>query len=234
MKFGVVTFPGSNCDHDCHRVVADVLKQPVVYLWHKEHYLDNCDVIILPGGFAHGDYLRTGAIARFSPIMREVADFALRGGMVIGICNGFQILCEAGLLPGAMLKNRTLRFVHKQIYLKVERNDTAFSNTYRPGQILKMPTAHGDGCYFNRPEEIKKLEDSGQILFRYCDQNGKVTDEANPNGSVNNIAGIIDSGGNVMGMMPHPDRAAEALLGSSDGAGVFASIVSRFAGMMVA
>lgn len=260
MKFGVVTFPGSNCDYDCFHVVKDVLKQPVVYLWHKEHYLDNCDVIILPGGFAHGDYLRTGAIARFSPIMREVADFAMRGGMVIGICNGFQILCEAGLLPGALLRNRNLRFVHKQIYLKVERNDTAFTNAYRKNQVLKMPTAHGEGCYYNTPEEIKKLEDGGQVLFRYCDRDGKITDEANhpstdlpstslgsardkslrvddgvfDNGSINNIAGIINRAGNVMGVMPHPDRAAEAILGSADGAGVFASMVTRFAGTMVA
>ncbi len=234
MKFGVVTFPGSNCDYDCFHMVKDVLKQPVVYLWHKEHYLDNCDVIILPGGFAHGDYLRTGAIARFSPIMREVADFSMRGGMVIGICNGFQILCEAGLLPGAMLRNRTLRFVHKQIYLRIGRNDTAFTNAYRKNQVLKMPTAHGEGCYYNTPEEIKKLEDGGLVLFRYCDQNGKVTEETNHNGSINNIAGIVNPAGNVMGIMPHPDRAAETILGSADGAGVFVSMVARFAGMMVA
>ncbi|HXF49312.1 MAG TPA: phosphoribosylformylglycinamidine synthase subunit PurQ [Verrucomicrobiae bacterium] len=234
MKFGVVTFPGSNCDYDCYHVVADVLKQPVVYLWHKDHYLNNCDVIILPGGFSYGDYLRTGAIARFSPIMREVADFAMRGGIVIGICNGFQILCEAGLLPGALLRNRSLRFVHRPVYLRVEKNDTAFTNVYQKGQVLKMPTAHGDGCYYNTPEEIKKLEAGGQILFRYCDREGKVTEEANPNGSLSNIAGIVNSAGNVMGLMPHPDRAAEGILGSADGAGVFFSMVARFAGMVLA
>ncbi|HLG93325.1 MAG TPA: phosphoribosylformylglycinamidine synthase subunit PurQ, partial [candidate division Zixibacteria bacterium] len=202
MKFGVVTFPGSNCDYDCYRVVQDVLKQPVVYLWHKDHYLDNCDVIILPGGFAHGDYLRTGAIARFSPIMREVADFSMRGGIVIGVCNGFQVLCEAGLLPGALLRNCSLRFLHRPVYLRVEKNDTAFTNAYQKGRVLKMPAAHGDGCYYNTPEEIKKLEAGGQILFRYCDREGRVTEAANPNGSLNNIAGIINPAGNVMGLMP--------------------------------
>ena len=228
MKFGVVTFPGSNCDYDAYYAVRHVLGEEAEFLWHKSSDLNNCDVIILPGGFAHGDYLRAGAIARFSPIMSQVVTFARSGGIVIGICNGFQVLTEVGLLPGALIRNRHLRFSCRQTYLRVERTDTVFSAACQPGEILKVPIAHGEGGYYNFESDIGKLEDDGRVLFRYVNRQGEATDEANPNGSVNNIAGIINADGNVLGMMPHPERAMEVLLGSADGLKVFESLrVSR-------
>ncbi|MDQ7798552.1 MAG: phosphoribosylformylglycinamidine synthase subunit PurQ [Candidatus Edwardsbacteria bacterium] len=224
MKFAVITFPGSNCDYDCYRAVKDHLKCQVEYVWHREHSLNNCDCVILPGGFSYGDYLRTGAIARFSPIMRQVVDFAGKGGPVIGICNGFQILLESGLLPGAMLVNRSLQFICKTVHLKVENNTLPFTNRLTAGQLLRVPIAHKEGNYFADQRTIKELEDSGRVVFRYSDGSGRVDDSANPNGSLNNIAGITNRQGNVLGMMPHPERAMEQLLGSSDGSLVFDSI----------
>jgi len=224
MKFAVITFPGSNCDYDCYRAVKDHLKCPVEYIWHREHSLNNCDCVILPGGFSYGDYLRTGAIARFSPIMQEVMDFAEQGGPVIGICNGFQILLESGLLPGAMLVNRSLQFICQTVHLKVENNKLPFTNKLTKDQLIRIPIAHKEGNYYADDKTIKELEDNGQVVFRYCDSSGKADDTANPNGSVNNIAGITNKNGNVLGMMPHPERAIEQLLGSSDGALIFDSI----------
>jgi len=226
MKFGVIIFPGSNCDHDCYHALKHVLGQEVEFLWHKNMNVDRCDVLVLPGGFSYGDYLRVGAIARFSPVMESVVDFANRGGSVIGICNGFQILCEAGLLPGVLMQNRSLRFVCRFTHLRVENSDTLFTNQCRTGEILRMPVAHADGLYYADEETLEELNKNRQILFRYCDPNGELTDDANPNGSLQNIAGIINTAGNVMGIMPHPDRSAEALLSSADGARVFNSIIS--------
>lgn len=226
MKLGVVTFPGSNCDADARHVSA-LAGFEVHALWHKDTALpDGLDAIILPGGFSYGDYLRTGAIARFSPIMAEVIAFAKNGGIVIGICNGFQILCESGLLPGALIRNENLSFVCKDVYLRVESTDTAFTNTCAPGSILRIPVAHGEGRYTASADVIDELERTGRVLFRYVDANGAVTPEANPNGSLNNIAGIINANGNVMGMMPHPERASEAILGCADGMSVFTSLVA--------
>lgn len=230
MKFGIIVFPGSNCDHDCEHVLRDVLKQEVKMFWHKETSLGDLDCVVLPGGFSYGDYLRTGAIARFSPIMKEVIRFAQKGGLVIGICNGFQILLECGLLLGAMLRNRTLQFVCKFVHLRVENVETPFTNLFgengsngRP-PILKLPIAHGEGNYFADAETLRRLKENNQILFRYCDQEGQVTDSANPNGSLDNIAGICNEQGNVLGMMPHPERASEAELGSSDGRKIWESL----------
>ncbi|MEQ8201968.1 MAG: phosphoribosylformylglycinamidine synthase subunit PurQ [Syntrophomonadaceae bacterium] len=228
MKFGVIVFPGSNCDADCYHVVQDVLGQEADYIWHKQDSLAGCDALILPGGFSYGDYLRTGAIARFSPIMPAVIDFAQQGGLVIGICNGFQILLEAGLLPGAMLRNRSLKFICGRINLKVERTDTAFTNQLLPGEIIKVPIAHGEGNYFCDPPTLAALKRDNRILFTYCDENGAESQEANPNGSVANIAGIINEGGNVLGMMPHPERCSEEILGGTDGLGIFASMLQSF------
>jgi len=226
MKLGVVTFPGSNCDADARHVSA-LAGFEVHALWHKDTALpDGLDAIILPGGFSYGDYLRTGAIARFSPIMAEVIAFAKNGGIVIGICNGFQILCESGLLPGALIRNENLSFVCKDVYLRVESTDTTFTNTCAPGSILRIPVAHGEGRYTASADVIEELERTGRVLFRYVDANGAVTPEANPNGSLNNIAGIINANGNVMGMMPHPERASEAILGCADGMSVFTSLVA--------
>ena len=224
MKFGVVTFPGSNCDYDAYAAVKHIMKEEVAFLWHKSNDLENCDVIILPGGFSYGDYLRAGAIAKFSPIMDKVIKFAHAGGVVIGICNGFQVLTECGLLPGAVIRNDHLRFSCKYVYLRVENEKSIFTGGSKKGEILKIPIAHGEGNYYHFDEEITKLEDSGQVVFRYVDPDGKVTPEANPNGSVNNIAGIINEEGNVLGMMPHPERAVEEILGSADGLKVFESI----------
>lgn len=224
MKFAVITFPGSNCDYDCYRAVKDHLRCPVEYIWHREHSLNNCDCVILPGGFSYGDYLRTGAIARYSPIMREVMDFAEKGGPVIGICNGFQILLESGLLPGAMMVNRGLQFICKTVYLKTENNGLPFTNKLGKGQTIRVPIAHKEGNYYADPETIKELEDGGRVVFRYCDDRGQINEQANPNGSINNIAGITNKKGNVLGMMPHPERAMESILGSADGALVFDSI----------
>lgn len=224
MKVGVVTFPGSNCDFDSYAAVKHVLKEEVEFLWHKSTDLAGSDLVILPGGFAYGDYLRAGAIARFSPIMEEVIKFAHSGGMVLGICNGFQVLTECGLLPGALLRNRHLRFSCKFVYLRVENIDNRFTGASAVGNVLKIPIAHGEGNYYFHDDRIRELEDNGQVLFRYCDREGKVTDDANPNGSRNSIAGIINREGNVLGMMPHPERAVEEILGSTDGLEIFESV----------
>lgn len=226
VKFGVVVFPGSNCDHDAYYVCKKIMHQDAVFLWHKDAALQDVDVVILPGGFSYGDYLRCGAIARFSPIMKEVVRFAHDGGMVIGICNGFQILVEAGLLPGVLLRNASLRFVCKYVNLKVENANTRFTNACRPGEVLAIPIAHGDGNYFTDPQTLAALEANRQIVFRYSDIDGRITDGANPNGSMANIAGIVNEAGNVLGMMPHPERAADPLLRHTDGQKVFQSIIS--------
>jgi phosphoribosylformylglycinamidine synthase I len=229
MKFGIVTFPGSNCDYDAFQAVTDILGEDVTYLWHKDHDLQGSDVIILPGGFSYGDYLRAGAIARFSPIMREVAAHAKAGGPVLGICNGFQIACEAGLLPGALMRNSHLQFVSAEVRIRVENSDTMFTNLYDRGEILRVPVAHGDGRYVASVEVLDELEDSGRVVFRYADADGNISAEANPNGSERNIAGIISEGGNVLGMMPHPERACSPLLGSNDGVRLLESILVRVA-----
>lgn len=225
MKFGVVIFPGSNCDQDCIHVLRTVLGQEVVELWHKERGLQGCECLVLPGGFSYGDYLRTGAIARFSPIMDSVAEHARAGRPVIGICNGFQILCEAGLLPGAMIRNRSLRFICKTVHLKVENSKTLFSRFKK--DVMSIPIAHGEGNYFIHEDGLNRLQDNGQIVFRYCDKDGAVTSESNPNGSLDNIAGIINKAGNVLGMMPHPERCSEDVLGDKDGLLIFQSIVQN-------
>jgi len=229
MRFSVTVFPGSNCDHDCEYVVRNVMGQPVEMVWHKETDLKDPDCVVVPGGFSYGDYLRTGAIARFSPVMRSVADFAAKGGLVIGICNGFQILCEAGLLPGALLRNKTLKFICQSVHVRVEETDTPFTNACSKGQALKIPIAHGEGNYFIDPEGLKKLKDNRQVVVRYCDPKGALTQEANPNGSLDSIAGICNLKRNVFGLMPHPDRSGEDVLGSSDGKFLWNSILSATA-----
>jgi phosphoribosylformylglycinamidine synthase subunit PurQ / glutaminase len=226
MKFAIVVFPGSNCDHDAYHAAKHVLGQEAAFVWHKDSSLAGADVVVLPGGFSHGDYLRTGAIARFSPVMASVAEFARQGGPVLGICNGFQILLEAGLLPGAMLRNRDLKFHCEMVGVKVERTDTPFTQSASPGQVLQLPIAHGEGNYFAGPEVIDALESSGRIVFRYCDAQGGTSDAANPNGSLRNIAGICSEGRNVVGLMPHPERACERVLGSADGLVLFESVVN--------
>ncbi|KPJ70107.1 phosphoribosylformylglycinamidine synthase [candidate division WOR-1 bacterium DG_54_3] len=225
MKFGVVVFPGSNCDQDCFYVVKDVLKQPVEYIWHKETKLDSFDCIVLPGGFSYGDYLRTGAIARFSPVMDAIIDFAEKGGVVMGICNGFQILLEAGLLPGAMLRNANLHFICKYVCIKTENTNTPFTNLCNKNRVLKIPIAHNEGNYYIDEQGLKNLEKNGQIAFRYCRQDGAMDKDFNPNGALANIAGITNKEGNVLGMMPHPERCSEQELGSEDGFLIFKSIV---------
>jgi phosphoribosylformylglycinamidine synthase subunit PurQ / glutaminase len=229
MKFAIVVFPGSNCDHDAYHAAKHVLGQDAQFVWHKETSLGGADVVILPGGFSHGDYLRTGAIARFSPIMTTVAEFARQGGPVLGICNGFQILLEAGLLPGAMLRNRDLKFHCEHIWIRVEQTNTPFTLSASRGQVLKVPIAHGEGNFFADPDVIRSLESSGRIVFRYCDPDGQITDAANPNGSINNIAGICSEARNVVGLMPHPERACEPVLGSADGRVVLESVVGALA-----
>jgi phosphoribosylformylglycinamidine synthase I len=227
MKFGVIVFPGSNCDRDMMHVLGNVLGCEVKSIFHKETSLEgftNRDCIILPGGFSYGDYLRTGAIARFSPIMDAVIEFAKNGGKVFGICNGFQILCEAGLLPGALLRNTNMKYVCKNIYLKTETKNAMLTQGIKPGTVLKVPIAHGDGRYYADKATLKKLQDNDQILFRYCDSKGNVNEEANPNGSLENIAGICNEGRNVFGMMPHPERASEDDLGNTDGRLLFDSL----------
>jgi len=224
MKFGILQFPGSNCDQDCYHVPARVLGEKAEYIWHKEEKIHHYDCIIVPGGFSYGDYLRTGAIARFSPVMKSVVNFAREGGLVIGICNGFQILLESGLLPGAMLRNRTLRFVCKYVWLRVENSRTPFTQLCAEGDVLRVPVAHGEGNYFCDKETLAGLKKNGQIVFRYCDVFGDVIDAANPNGSLDNIAGICNKEGNVLGMMPHPERASERCMGSTDGFVLFQSI----------
>ncbi len=225
MKVGVVSFPGSNCDEDAVLAVAEHLQRPAVLLWHKDHDLQGADVVILPGGFSYGDYLRAGAIARFSPIMQEVVAHAKRGGPVIGICNGFQIACEAGLLPGALLRNANLQFRSMPVRLRVENTDTVFTRRARAGAQLTMPIAHGDGRYTADPETLARLEGEGRVVFRYVDAAGEVTDAANPNGAMHNIAGVTNATGTVVGLMPHPERAMEPLLGSADGLVLFQSLL---------
>jgi phosphoribosylformylglycinamidine synthase len=225
MKFGVLVFPGSNCDHDTYNVVSEIAHQPVTFLWHDSPSLENCDAILVPGGFAYGDYLRTGAIARFSPVMQSVKKFAADGGLVLGICNGFQILTEAGLLPGALMRNAGLKYICKQVYLRTETTDTPFTNTLNKGEVVKIPIGHMEGNYFCDPATLAELEHNDRIVFRYSTAEGQITPEANPNGSLGNIAGILNEGRNVLGMMPHPDRSSENLLGSADGFKIFASMV---------
>ena len=229
MKFGIVTFPGSNCDYDAYHAVTDVLGEEAVYLWHKDHDLQGSDVIILPGGFSYGDYLRVGAIARFSPIMEEVAAHAKAGGPVLGICNGFQIACEAGLLPGALLRNAHLQFVSDAVRIRVENTETMFTDLYERGEVLRIPVAHGDGRFVAPEETLDRLEGEGRVVFRYVDAAGNVTPSSNPNGSERNIAGIINDNGNVLGLMPHPERACSPLLGSSDGVRLLESILTKVA-----
>jgi phosphoribosylformylglycinamidine synthase len=225
MKFAVIVFPGSNCDHDAYHAATAVLGQSADLVWHKDTDLKGADAVILPGGFAHGDYLRTGAMARFSPIMREVKAFADRGGPVLGICNGFQILLEAGLLPGAMLRNRGLKYRCEHVHVRVERTDTPFTCAARPGQVLQIPIGHGEGNYYAPPGALQRLEDNGQVILRYAMASGDLDDAANPNGSVNAIAGLCNERRNVVGMMPHPERACEPALGSVDGRFILESIV---------
>ncbi|NCW45557.1 MAG: phosphoribosylformylglycinamidine synthase subunit PurQ [Gemmatimonadaceae bacterium] len=230
MKAGIVRFPGSNCDEDAYHAVADILGQEAVYLWHKDHDLQGVDLVILPGGFSYGDYLRAGAIARFSPIMQEVVQHARRGGLVLGICNGFQIACEAGLLPGALLRNDSLRFVSAPVALRVENIATRFTAQYHVGQVISIPVAHGDGRYTADGDTLARLEGEGHVVFRYVTSSGEATDSVNPNGSLRNIAGIVNAHGNVLGMMPHPERAMEAALGSTDGLPLFRSILESMLG----
>src|SRR5262245_28045502 len=229
MRFGIVVFPGSNCDEDAHHAARDVFGQEAVYLWHKDTDLKGADVVILPGGFAHGDYLRTGAMARFSPIMSEVRAFAERGAPVLGICNGFQILLEAGLLEGAMLRNRTLKYRCEHVYLRVDATDTPFTSAAQAGQVLRIPIGHGEGNYYAPPDVLQRLEANRQIVLRYTDPNGRLDDGWNPNGSVNAIASVCNERRNVVGMMPHPERACEPLLGGVDGRMIFESVVAAFA-----
>jgi phosphoribosylformylglycinamidine synthase len=228
MRFGIVTFPGSNCDHDTWHAIVDVLGEQAVYLWHKDRDLAGVDVVILPGGFSYGDYLRPGAIARFSPIMTEVAAHARRGAPVLGICNGFQIACEAGLLPGALLRNASLQFVSAPVRLRVENADTLFTNRYATGQVLTMPVAHGDGRYTADDDTLDRLDGDGRVVLRYVPGPGDPPGWS-PNGALRAIAGIISAEGNVMGLMPHPERAIDPLLGSTDGVGVFESMLARVA-----
>jgi phosphoribosylformylglycinamidine synthase subunit PurQ / glutaminase len=227
MKFGVVVFPGSNCDADCYHAVKD-MGHEVEYIWHKDTDLKGSECIIIPGGFSYGDYLRSGAIARFSPVMDKVIEFANQGGYVIGICNGFQILLECGLLPGAMLRNNGLKFRCADSWLRVENADTPFSNLLEKGQVIRVPVAHGEGNYYIDAAGLKTLEETGRIVLRYSTPDGEITAEANPNGSLHNIAGIVNEQGNVLGMMPHPERCVDELLGGTDGRLIFQSIVARF------
>jgi len=226
MRFAVVTFPGSNCDYDCFYVIDKIMQQPVDLVWHQEESLKDYDCIILPGGFSYGDYLRTGAIARFSPVMKAVEAEARKGKLILGICNGFQILTEAGLLPGALHRNQGLRFLCQFVYLRVENNQTPFTNACQPGQILKIPIAHIEGNYYGDRETLNFLGRNRKVVFRYCNNKGEITPEANPNGSLENIAGICNQSGNVMGLMPHPERAAETILGSEDGRFIFQSVLN--------
>ncbi len=227
MKYGIVVFPGSNCDHDAWYATKENAKSDAEFLWHKDTNIpDGIDCIILPGGFSYGDYLRCGAISRFSPIMKEVISFANRGGKVIGICNGFQILTESGLLPGTLLRNKSLEFLCKDVNLRVMNNSTPFTSQLNEGDVITVPIAHGEGNYFAEPDTIKELEDNNRVAFKYCDRDGDILDEANPNGSINNIAGIINEQGNVLGMMPHPERYSDPMLGCDDGLAIFESIAN--------
>ena len=225
VKIGVIVFPGSNCDHDAHYVAETIMGQDARLIWHKEGSIGDVDVVVLPGGFSYGDFLRCGAIARFSPVMKDVVRFAHNGGLVIGICNGFQVLTEAGLLPGVLLRNKSLLFICKYLHLRVENANTKFTHQCKSGEIIEIPIAHGEGNYFTDPDTLKRLEDNQQVVFRYCDRSGKVTHDANPNGSLNNIAGIINKTGNVLGMMPHPERASDPILKHTDGRKIFESMI---------
>ena len=227
MRFGVVVFPGSNCDYDCYYVLGNVLQKEVSFIWHKEKNLSGYDCLVLPGGFSYGDYLRTGAIARFSPIMKSIEQFAKKGGLVIGICNGFQVLLEAGLLPGAMLRNKTLSFVCKFINIRVENSSVPYTYLCQQGQVLSIPIAHIEGNYYADDETIESLEENNQIVFRYCDERGELSEDSNPNGSKGSIAGICNREGNILGMMPHPERASESILGSDDGRLIFESVIGK-------
>jgi phosphoribosylformylglycinamidine synthase len=229
MKFGVLVFPGSNCDHDTFNVIAEVAHQPVTFLWHDSESLEGVDAVLVPGGFAYGDYLRTGAIARFSPVMQAVKQFAAGGGLVLGICNGFQILTEAGLLPGALMRNAGLKYICKQVHLRVETADSPFTSRLSKGSVVELPIGHMEGNYFCTPEELHRLEAEDRIAFRYATAAGEITPEANPNGSLSNIAGILNAERNVLGMMPHPDRSSEKILGSADGFDIFASMIESLA-----
>jgi len=230
MRVAVVTFPGSNCDYDCYKAVDDVLDEDAYFVWHRETDLRDPDLVILPGGFSYGDYLRAGAIARFSPIMDPVIQFAHEGGAVLGICNGFQVLCEAGLLPGALVRNRDLKFLGKRIRVRVERTDTMYTDHYAPGQSLTLPIAHGEGNYQADTETLDRLESENRVVFRYIDENGEPTDAGNPNGSARNIAGIINERGNVLGLMPHPERVVEGILGGADGLPLFRAVQDHLGG----
>jgi phosphoribosylformylglycinamidine synthase len=229
MKVGVIQFPGSNCDQDPYWVFGQVANQPVTYLWHESQDLQNCDLVIVPGGFSYGDYLRTGAIARFSPVMEAVGKFADGGGLVLGICNGFQILCESHLLPGALMRNAGLKYICKPVHVRVENADTPFTNSCRRGEVLEIPIGHMEGNYFCDAPTLDELRRDECIVFRYCSPEGEITGAANPNGSLDNIAGICNEGRNVLGMMPHPERASEALLGSTDGFRIIQSLVGALA-----
>ncbi len=230
MKFGVIVFPGSNCDHDAYHVVSKHIGQPVDFVWHKETNLDGYDAILIPGGFSYGDYLRAGALASFSPVMNAVTDFAAQGKFVFGICNGFQILCEAGLLPGALIRNKDLHFACRHVHIKVENNQTPYTSELETGEVLSLPIAHAEGNYVCDDATFAELESENRIVFRYCDQNGELTEESNPNGARSHIAGICNEKGNVLGMMPHPERACEELLGSNDGRDIFRSLTNTIAG----
>ncbi len=225
MKFGVVIFPGSNCDYDTYFVLKEVCGQETTFLWHKEHNLQGVDCVVLPGGFSYGDYLRSGVIAKFSPLIEEVKEFADKGGLVLGICNGFQVLLEMGLLPGAMLRNKNLKFLCQHVHLRTENAQTPFTNRAKKGDVLKIPIAHFDGNYFTETETLNALKENQQIVFRYCEPDGQLTEQANVNGSMDSIAGLMNTTGNVLGMMPHPERASEAILGSEDGRIIFESII---------
>ena len=231
MRAAVVTFPGSNCDYDCYKAAQEVLEADVHYVWHREHDLGAPDIVFLPGGFAYGDYLRAGAIARFSPDMREVVEFAAAGGPVVGICNGFQVLCEAGLLPGALIKNDSLQFRGEDVFVRIEQTGTMFTSAYKPGQVLCLPIAHGEGNYVGDAATLERLEGEGRVVFRYVDANGDPTSQGNPNGSLHNIAGILNDRGNVLGLMPHPERVIDPILGNTDGAGLFRSIRASLVGV---
>jgi phosphoribosylformylglycinamidine synthase len=229
LKFGVIVFPGSNCDHDAYHVISKHVGQPVNFIWHRETDLSTYDAVIIPGGFSYGDYLRAGALARFSPVMNSVKEFAANGNLVLGICNGFQILCEAGLLPGALIRNRDLHFICDHVKVRVENTDTPFTHELKLGGVLTMPIAHAEGNYVCDDATLAELKNEGRIIFRYCDASGETTEASNPNGARDNIAGICNRERNVMGLMPHPERACEDLLGSSDGREVFRSLAGTLA-----
>ena len=229
MKFGVIVFPGSNCDHDAYHVISKQVGQPVDFIWHRDADLNSFDALIIPGGFSYGDYLRAGALARFSPVMDSVKKFAASGGFVLGICNGFQILCEAGLLPGALIRNRDLNFICEHLCVRVETSDTPYTNEMTPGSVLRIPIAHAEGNYVCDDATLAELQREDRIVFRYCEPSGAVTETSNPNGSRDNIAGICNHSRNVLGLMPHPERACEDLLGSSDGRDIFRSLAATLA-----